>query len=150
MANSVSRWHFANERNTLLIIKAEGRLPSVAAPAQARAAPGSPRYDRDFLLSPAKRNQVIELREVEQFGRDSFGDPDAVSFLGHEAGRMARPRRAHPGNALSAERGLDLGRTKPPIAEIVADIERVYRDDPVLTVIEVHEHLVPEPLAALR
>src|SRR5215468_10086824 len=41
-----------------------------------------PRYDRDFLLSPAKRNQIVELWEVEQFGRDSFGDPDAVTLYG--------------------------------------------------------------------
>lgn len=41
-----------------------------------------PRYDRDFLLSPAKRNQIIQLWEVEKFGRDSFGDPDAVSLYG--------------------------------------------------------------------
>jgi hypothetical protein len=33
-----------------------------------------PRYDRDLLLSPAKRNQIVELWEVEKFGRDSFGD----------------------------------------------------------------------------
>jgi hypothetical protein len=43
---------------------------------------GIPRYDRDFLLSPAKRNQIVELWEVEKFGRDSFGDPDAVSLYG--------------------------------------------------------------------
>ena len=41
-----------------------------------------PRYDRDFLLSPAKRNQIIELWEVEKFGRDSFGNPNAVSLYG--------------------------------------------------------------------
>jgi hypothetical protein len=41
-----------------------------------------PRYDRNFLLSPSKRNQVIELWEVEKFGRDSFGDPNAVSLYG--------------------------------------------------------------------
>jgi hypothetical protein len=41
-----------------------------------------PRYDREFLLSPAKRNQIVELWEVEKFGRDSFGDPDAVSLYG--------------------------------------------------------------------
>jgi hypothetical protein len=41
-----------------------------------------PHYDRDFLLSPSKRNQIIELWEVEQFGRDSFGDPSAVSLYG--------------------------------------------------------------------
>jgi hypothetical protein len=43
---------------------------------------GIPRYDRDFLLSPAKRNQIVELWEVEKFGRDSFGDPDAVCARG--------------------------------------------------------------------
>jgi hypothetical protein len=41
-----------------------------------------PRYDRDFLLSPGKRNQTIELWEVEKFGRDSFGDPHAVALYG--------------------------------------------------------------------
>jgi hypothetical protein len=43
---------------------------------------GIPRYDRDFLLNPAKRNQIVELWEVEKFGRDSFGDPGAVSLYG--------------------------------------------------------------------
>jgi hypothetical protein len=43
---------------------------------------GIPRYDRNFLLSPAKRNQIIELWEVEKFGRDTYGDPDAVSLYG--------------------------------------------------------------------
>src|SRR3979409_2657493 len=46
------------------------------------AGDGIPRYNRDFLLSPAKRNQIVELWEVERFGRDSFGDPDAVSLYG--------------------------------------------------------------------
>jgi hypothetical protein len=41
-----------------------------------------PHYDRDFLPSPAKPNQIVELWEVEKFGRDSFGDPDAVSLYG--------------------------------------------------------------------
>ena len=54
------------------------------------------------------------------------------------------------GDALDARTGLDLGRTKPPVAEIVADFERVYRDSPILYVVEVHERLAPEPLAALR
>jgi hypothetical protein len=42
----------------------------------------APKYDRDFLLSPAKRNQLIELWEVEKFGRDCFGDPDHVHLYG--------------------------------------------------------------------
>jgi hypothetical protein len=41
-----------------------------------------PYYDRDYLLSSEKRNQILELWEVERFGRDSFGDPDAVSLYG--------------------------------------------------------------------
>jgi hypothetical protein len=52
--------------------------------------------------------------------------------------------------ALSAEAGLDLGRTKPPVWEIIDDFERVYPDIPILYVTEVHQRLVPEPLAALR
>jgi hypothetical protein len=54
------------------------------------------------------------------------------------------------GDALSADTGLDLGRTKPPIREIISDFERNYPDTPILYVVEVHERLVPEPVAALR
>lgn len=43
--------------------------------------PGGQRYDRWFLLGE-KRNQVLTLREVQQYGRDSFGDPDHVSIYG--------------------------------------------------------------------
>jgi hypothetical protein len=221
-----------------------------------------PRYDRDFLLSPAKRNQIVELWEVEKFGRDSFGDPDAVSLygmrpadwyakgvrilarttleavrdplgnrIGADVARVAAT--APPGaifgvldcfagscnglysilrhlphaegigfefepaifdmstrniislgapihlfngsyrdllaahrfpmghrivaflappwaDALSAQKGLDLSRTKPPVAEIIADVERAYPYAPTLYVVEVHEHLVPAPLEALR
>ena len=53
-------------------------------------------------------------------------------------------------DALKADTGLDLGRTKPPVGEIVDDFEHAYPDSPILYVIEVHEHLVPEPLAELR
>jgi hypothetical protein len=41
-----------------------------------------PRYDRDFLLSPEKRNTLVELWEVEKYGRDCFGDPDHVHLYG--------------------------------------------------------------------
>jgi hypothetical protein len=221
-----------------------------------------PKYDRDFLLSPEKRNQVIELWEVEKFGRDSFGDPDAVALygmrpaewynrgvrilarttleavrdplgnrIGQDVARIAAtapagstlgvvdpftgsgnglysilqhlpgaegigfefeptifeittrnlalldaPIRLFNGDfhtllskwrfpagkrivaflappwadALDAESGLDLGRTKPPVGEIIDAFERVYADNPLLYAIEVHERLVPEPLAVLR
>jgi predicted RNA methylase len=38
--------------------------------------------DRKFLLSGRKRNEVLTLHEVEQYGRDSFGDPDYVRLYG--------------------------------------------------------------------
>jgi hypothetical protein len=41
-----------------------------------------PTYDRAFLLSDGKRNQVMELWEVQQFGIDSFADPDMCASMG--------------------------------------------------------------------
>jgi 2-keto-4-pentenoate hydratase len=38
-------------------------------------------YDRQLLLGP-KRNEILGLREVLQYGEDSFGDPDYVSIYG--------------------------------------------------------------------
>ena len=43
--------------------------------------PKSRGYDRWLLLGD-KRNAVLELAEVEGYGRDSFGDPDFVSIYG--------------------------------------------------------------------
>ncbi len=39
-------------------------------------------YDRAFLLSPQKRDQLMDLWEVQRYGRDSFGDPDYVCIYG--------------------------------------------------------------------
>ena len=43
--------------------------------------PGQRVYDRWFLLGE-KRNELLALWEVQQYGRDSFGDPDYVSIYG--------------------------------------------------------------------
>jgi hypothetical protein len=222
----------------------------------------APHYDRDFLLGPEKRNQMMELWEVEKFGADSFGDPDYASIygmrpaewyargvrllarttleavrdrlgdaIGEDVGRrvvsapkdatfgvldpfagscnglfwvlshvpnavargfemdptifrlttenlrlLDRPieliqgdyrdlveKHRFPANhylvvllgppwadALDAVRGLDLGRTRPPIDEIVTDIERVYPNSPVLYVVEAHERLVSTSFEELR
>jgi predicted RNA methylase len=40
-----------------------------------------PRHDRSYLLGE-RRNDVLALWEVQQYGRDSFGDPDYVSVYG--------------------------------------------------------------------
>jgi hypothetical protein len=42
----------------------------------------SPVHDRALLLHGAKRNRILTLAEVEQYGRDSFGNPDYVSLYG--------------------------------------------------------------------
>jgi hypothetical protein len=40
------------------------------------------RFDRQLLLREPKRSQVLALREVQQYGADSFGDPEYVSLYG--------------------------------------------------------------------
>jgi hypothetical protein len=39
-------------------------------------------YNRELLLHGSKRNEVLSLSEIEQYGLDSFGDPDYVSIYG--------------------------------------------------------------------
>jgi 16S rRNA G966 N2-methylase RsmD len=43
--------------------------------------PGQQAYDRRFLLGE-KRNELLALAEVQQYGHDTFGDPDHVSIYG--------------------------------------------------------------------
>src|SRR5215471_13376413 len=40
------------------------------------------RYDRALLLLGAKRNAVLELAEIQAYGRDSYGNPDYVCIYG--------------------------------------------------------------------
>ena len=39
-------------------------------------------YDRQMLLSGARRNVVLDLSEVQRYGSDSYGDADYVSVYG--------------------------------------------------------------------
>ena len=39
-------------------------------------------YDRGLLLHGPKRNEVLTLGEVQQYGIDSFADPDYISLYG--------------------------------------------------------------------
>ena len=41
-----------------------------------------PVYDRELLLHGSKRNEVLSLAEIEQYGRDGFADPDYISIYG--------------------------------------------------------------------
>lgn len=40
------------------------------------------KYDRELLLLGAKRNDVLDLHEVQQYGMDSYDDADYVSLYG--------------------------------------------------------------------
>jgi hypothetical protein len=40
------------------------------------------RYDRAYLLSEPKRNDVLTLQEVIRYGTDSFNDRDYVALYG--------------------------------------------------------------------
>jgi hypothetical protein len=39
-------------------------------------------YDRDLLLLGSKRNSILDLWEVERYGKDNYGDPEYVSIYG--------------------------------------------------------------------
>ncbi len=219
-------------------------------------------YDRDFLLSEAKRNQLMELWEVRKFGSDSFADPDYVciygmrpdewygrgvrllarttleavrdglgDLIGQDVARVVagvapgtrfavidpfagscnglywilrhlpkaeglgcefdptifeltrrnlalldlpitlvqgdfRSQIAEPaahrnaflvvfvappwGHALDRAMGLDLGRTHPPVGDVVEHFEGVFARNPILYVTQTHQNVVPESLADYR
>jgi hypothetical protein len=54
----------------------------MAESSQDARTPPNDSYNRSLLLAGAKRNAVLQLWEVEQYGRDSFGDRDYVSIYG--------------------------------------------------------------------
>jgi hypothetical protein len=43
---------------------------------------GMPKHDRAYLLHGAKRNEMLTLEEIRQYGIDSFGDPDYLCLYG--------------------------------------------------------------------
>jgi len=94
--------------------------------------PGKRVYDRRFLLGE-KRNDVLALWEVQQYGRDSFGDPDYVSLYGlkpdewHERGVRILGRTAVEctRDRLAALIGRDIAavaQTAPAASPVVVDL----------------------------
>jgi len=43
---------------------------------------GGPIHDRALLLHGSKRNEILTLTEVHQYGVDSFADPDYIRLYG--------------------------------------------------------------------
>ncbi|MGY8665142.1 hypothetical protein Q3C01_22650 [Bradyrhizobium sp. UFLA05-109] len=81
------------------------------------------KYDRDFLLSSEKRNQLVELWEVEKYGRDCFNDPNHVRLYGMAPkdwyGRGVRILARTCLEAVKDPLGNQIG---SDIAEVVAPI----------------------------
>ena len=77
------------ERNELRSIRSatgikwsSERGPSPISMSERPSDSSSPVYDRTLLLHGSKRNEMVTLAEIEQYGLDSFGDADYVSIYG--------------------------------------------------------------------
>ena len=71
-------------------------------------------FDRDLLLLGSKRNQVLSLDEIHQYGIDSYQDPDYVYIYG------LRPAQTHAmgirmlGRTAVESRGMTWLQPSPP------------------------------------
>jgi hypothetical protein len=86
-------------------------------------------YDRWFLLGE-KRNELLTLREVEQYGRDSFGDPDYVSIYGlaprgwytRGVGILGRTAVECTRDRLAERIGRDVAAVAGSVSSVVVDL----------------------------
>lgn len=85
------------------------------------------KYDRAFLLGEGKRNQVMQLWEVQKFGIDSFSDPEYVCIYG-----MPPTEWYRRGVRLLARTTLEAVRDK--LGDMIGnDVERVIQNTPLTT-----------------
>jgi hypothetical protein len=83
-------------------------------------------HDRDYLLSAGKRNDVLALWEVLQYGRDSFGDPDYVAVYGLKpADWYARGIRLLARTAVECTRDALADRIGRDISALAATVPAV-------------------------
>src|SRR5689334_11630289 len=76
-------------------------------------------YDRAFLLSPDKRNQLMALWEVEKYGQDCFSDPNYVSIYD-----MSPPEWHARGIRLLARTTLEC--VRDPLGDLIGrEVKRV-------------------------
>jgi hypothetical protein len=85
------------------------------------------------------------------------GEPDVAFHPGRDTG-AARPagrgladrvRRSPWGHALSEDSGLDLRRTRPPVAEVIDITTGILGTSKLLFAVQVHETVEPASLAEL-
>jgi hypothetical protein len=75
-----------------------------------RKCPEEPLHDRTLLLHGQKRNKVLTLEEVQQYGSDSFSDPDYIRLYG-----MTPPQWYARGFRLLGRTAVEC--TRDPLAD---------------------------------
>jgi len=82
-----------------------------------------PVYDRALLLHGAKRNAVLSLREVQQYGIDSFSDPDYIKLYGMTPREWyARGIRLLGRTAVECTRDVLADRIGRDVAAVAAEL----------------------------
>jgi len=108
-------------------------LRVVREPAMTTGSNG-PAYDRQLLLSGAKRNAVLDLAEVRRHGNESWGDPDYVCIYGlRPAEWYGRGMRILGRTAVECTRDEladNIGRDIAAIAKCAPSISRPLVVDP--------------------
>jgi hypothetical protein len=91
-------------------------------------------YDRQLLLNGAKRNEMLELWEVERYGTDSYGDADYVSIYGMRPAEWhARGVRLIGRTAVECTRddlADAIGRDAAAVAATAPDVTEIVTIDP--------------------
>jgi hypothetical protein len=85
----------------------------------------SPLYDRALLLHGAKRNEILTLEEVRQYGVDSFSDADYLRLYGMKPAEWyARGVRLLGRTAVECTRDVLADRIGRDVAEIAARLPK--------------------------
>jgi hypothetical protein len=91
-------------------------------------------YDRELLLFGSKRNAILDLSEVQRYGRDSYGDTDYVSIYGmRPSDWYAKGARVLGRTAVECTRdglGDVIGKDVAAIAAACQDTSRTLVVDP--------------------
>src|SRR5689334_7971886 len=86
-----------------------------------RAPPSRPMYDRALLLHGLKRDQILTLDEIRQYGTDSFSDPDYLSIYGLKPAEwFARGIRLLGRTAVECTRDVLADRIGRDVAAVTA------------------------------
>jgi hypothetical protein len=99
------------------------KIHCAARSSEGHGNPPSRSYNRELLLHGSKRNEVLSLAEVEQYGLDSFGDADYINIYGMPPREWYRQGiRLLGRTAVECTRDALGGRIGLDIASVVASM----------------------------